>query len=575
MINTFLQTVLSNSRTVFVRLLLVGILCVIPSVAHGQEAINSFRSSIDVSQDGSFTVTERIEYSFGSPRHGIFREIPLTHPEKASSFLKTRVLSIDLKDVRLDGEEVPYELESTKSTFKVKIGDPNTTEEGVHEYALVYVVHGGLWYPKDASPELYFNVTGDEWTVPILSAEATVYGKGLFRAEHACYSGPKDSQGSCVISSSDDDTVQFRTVAPLKPGEGMTVAQSLEYGKVAYDVEEQFRTSLVLIPLLLLLILVSVWRVYKYKTKFKTDGPIIPEYEPYPGVKPMYAGLLMDRTLDPRDVTACFVYLAQQGYIKIKHTNKKALFLFEVDDYELTLLRPITDLAHSFEETLLLMLFDSADAAVGKTISLNELKKNHSDQKENYALLQSLREVLRVDLKTQGFFVGFEFSKIFNKKFLGGFAVLILVLWMLASATVIYLVIAAVILFVVVADGRRTLKGYQALNHLKGFKLFLSVTEKERYAFHNAPQKSPEQFMEYLPYAIAFGVEKEWAEVFKDVTITNPDWYDGGSAHSFNAAGISSSLGSFSTALASSGTSASSGGGSSGGGSGGGGGGSW
>ena len=84
--------------------------------------------------------------------------------------------------------------------------------------------------------------------------------------------------------------------------------------------------------------------------------------------------------------------------------------------------------------------------------------------------------------------------------------------------------------------------------------------------------------MEFLPYAIAFGVEKEWAKAFEGIIIPNPTWYDGGSGgvSTFNAVSLTNSVGGFSTAFAtSSGTSASSGGGSSGGGGGGGGGGSW
>ena len=83
--------------------------------------------------------------------------------------------------------------------------------------------------------------------------------------------------------------------------------------------------------------------------------------------------------------------------------------------------------------------------------------------------------------------------------------------------------------------------------------------------------------MQYLPYAIAFGVEQEWSEAFKSITIPNPEWYDGGSTSSFSATNLTTSLGAFSTAFASSsGSSGGSGGsGSVGGGSGGGGGGSW
>ena len=447
--------------------------------------------------------------------------------------------------------------------------------EGVREYAIAYTVRGGLWYPKDKPPELYFNVTGNGWEVPILSAEATVYGKGLFRSERSCYSGPQGSEGSCVISASADDTVQFRTVAPLDPGEGMTVAQALVHDAVAHDVREQFRTWVLLIPLLLLGFVGALWRAYRYKTEYRTDAPIIAQYEPYPDVKPMYAGVLLDRSLDGHDVTAGIVYLAREGYIKIRHTEKKVLFVFEVDDYELTLMRPIKELGGAFESELLVMLFDDVEALPGKMVSLSDLKKNYSDQKQNYALLQKLRETLRNDLKTQGFVMSFDFSQILRKRFLISFGVVAIALWFFASASLVLLAVASIIIFIVVADGRRTRKGYEALDHLKGFKQFLSVTDAERFTFHNAPSKNPEQFMEYLPYAIAFGVEKEWAEAFKDITIPNPGWYEGGSAHSFAAADLSTSLGAFGTALASSGASGASGGGSSGGGSGGGGGGSW
>ena len=110
----------------------------------------------------------------------------------------------------------------------------------------------------------------------------------------------------------------------------------------------------------------------------------------------------------------------------------------------------------------------------------------------------------------------------------------------------------------------------------KGFKDFLSTTEKERYKFHNAPARNTQQFMEYLPYAIAFGVEKEWAEVFKDIPLDQPSWYSSQNNSTFNAVAFTHNLSAFSTSVSSSsGSSGSSGAGSAGGGGGGGGGGSW
>ncbi len=92
----------------------------------------------------------------------------------------------------------------------------------------------------------------------------------------------------------------------------------------------------------------------------------------------------------------------------------------------------------------------------------------------------------------------------------------------------------------------------------------------------NSPESNPQQFFEYLPYVIAFGVEKKWKKQFENITLENPDWY----VHSGNISSdsISSDISNISDAINStitSSTSSSSGGGSSGGGSGGGGGGSW
>ncbi len=105
------------------------------------------------------------------------------------------------------------------------------------------------------------------------------------------------------------------------------------------------------------------------------------------------------------------------------------------------------------------------------------------------------------------------------------------------------------------------------------------MTEKERYEFFNNPADNPQEFMEYLPYAIAFGVEKKWAKQFASITIPQPDWYRGSGP--FVATAFADEISSFSEKVSSavatqrSSGSGSGGGGFSGGGSGGGGGGSW
>ena len=84
-------------------------------------------------------------------------------------------------------------------------------------------------------------------------------------------------------------------------------------------------------------------------------------------------------------------------------------------------------------------------------------------------------------------------------------------------------------------------------------------------------------FDQYLPYAMAFGVEDAWAEQFKDIYTEEPQWHTG-STGTFSPAMFAQSMQAFSTdftAASAPASSGSSGGGSVGGGFGGGGGGSW
>ncbi|MCX6743757.1 MAG: DUF2207 domain-containing protein, partial [Candidatus Parcubacteria bacterium] len=115
---------------------------------------------------------------------------------------------------------------------------------------------------------------------------------------------------------------------------------------------------------------------------------------------------------------------------------------------------------------------------------------------------------------------------------------------------------------------------------------FLTVAEKDRIKFHNAPEKNPELFEKLLPYAMVLGVENQWAGQFADIYKQPPKWYSTNeNLSAFNSLSLVNGMHTFSAqasstlysvpASASSGSSGFSGGGGSGGGFGGGGGGSW
>jgi len=127
-----------------------------------------------------------------------------------------------------------------------------------------------------------------------------------------------------------------------------------------------------------------------------------------------------------------------------------------------------------------------------------------------------------------------------------------------------------------------TAKGAEAKRQVLGLKEYITVAEKDRLAFHNAPELNPTRFEKLLPFAMVLGVEKAWARQFEGIYNQNPSWYSDPSMGTFSAIAFSKSLNGFAVAStqavspssAATGGSGFSGGGA-GGGFGGGGGGSW
>lgn len=547
------------------------------SVAYA-ETIRSFDAALTLERDSSFTVTETIAYDFeASERHGMFRTIRTEHPQDASAWYLSRHIDIDVNSVTMDYEDVPFIVTQSGDEVEIKIGDPNRTISGLHVYEITYTVHGGLLYGENTA-ELYWNVTGNMWTIPIETASLIVTAPSEVLADAAaCYVGVAGSTDRCAVSTT--STTSIFTVSNLVPGMEMTAAQALHADAVAHVVVER---PALLWPLLLgsmVFISLLIVGAYRIRTRHKVHAPIIAQYEPYAGVRPMYAGRLIDNMLNPSDLTAGIIYLAEQGFLKIKKTDKK-IFIFNTTDYEVMLLRDIADVPGAFLPHVLKLLFGE-QPSVGQRVSLSAIKKNMPQQRLNQKILAELRRELDEDLRREGYtehsFATPSWRSVLVAVSGVGIVGVMLAVWIGAIAVGVYVgALLLVSLATLVVWTRRTRKGYEARNHLKGFELFLSMTDKDRFAFHNAPEKNPETFMKYLPYAIAFGVEKEWAQVFDDITIPNPSWYDGGSVGTFHAAAFASDMSGFSSSLAtSSGSSPSSGGGSAGGGAGGGGGGSW
>ena len=203
---------------------------------------------------------------------------------------------------------------------------------------------------------------------------------------------------------------------------------------------------------------------------------------------------------------------------------------------------------------------------------------------ENHSTLEVAKTILANDLATQ---VGPQFTRnsgIWTIGFLLtlasiGFSFLNASLW---TGGLAVLGIALCITFNILLK-RPTPEGQKLRDQILGFKKYLSVAEADRLDLENPPERTPQLFEKFLPYALALGVEQAWSKQFTDVLAAaalDPATNAPGMNPVLPMAFATSFASSFSDAISSASmapgsSSGSGGGGSSGGGGGGGGGGGW
>jgi hypothetical protein len=129
------------------------------------EVIHRYEVDIQIEQDGSMLVVERIAYDFGSQqRHGIFRDLRVrfTYDDRYDRVYPVEVLSVEGSP----GTPDQYEVSEEDALLRIRIGDPDRTISGRHRYRITYRVEGALNGFADHD-ELYWNAIGADWEVPI------------------------------------------------------------------------------------------------------------------------------------------------------------------------------------------------------------------------------------------------------------------------------------------------------------------------------------------------------------------------------------------------------------------------
>jgi len=600
------------------------------------ERILDFSSLVLIDPDGSMVVTETItvQATGEQVKRGIVREFPTLYTGRDGSRVR---VGFTLLDVKRDGVTEPYHAENMSNGVAVYVGSKDVfLQPGRYSYTLIYRTTRQLGF-FDEHDELYWNVNGNGWRLPIDQVRCVVRLPGEARAlEAVAYEGPMGSTDSRAIPAGGQQEATFVSSRPYAPGEGLTIAVSWPKGFVTPPpVTEQAAQALAqgggVLPVGIGVALLAIYYVLAWMKvgRDPAKGVIIPRFAPPHGFSPAMVRMLWRMKFDNGAFTAAVVNMAVKGALKIGDNAKMRLTLADQAPVSLSMgERAAWDELRKAGTSIELKNVNHKVIRGARQAIKDKLKRELSS---NYFLSNTgwLAPGLAITLASvagmvwagsvppealficvwltfwtfgcfmlvrqigtawQGRGVRGKVSalvvSVFAIPFLAGEAA---GLWFLSSLLGVAVMLGFGIMIAMNALFYELLKaptriGRQTLDEIEGFKLYLSVAEEDRLNFIHPPDETPELFEKFLPYAMALGVENQWGERFArllDQAGYEPGWYEGRHWNRMHPGVFASSLGSGMQSAVSSASSAPGsssgmgGGGSSGGGGGGGGGGGW
>ncbi len=462
---------------------------------------------------------------------------------------------------------------------------------GSQTYVITYTQANVTQYFKDTNDdEFYWDTNGTGWDQPFGSITARVHVEPALQdaltGQNACYFGYEGATQKCEIAATPDGVSASATDASAR--QNLTVAVGFEPRTFAAAPFNPL-DYIPLAPLLAILALLSsvALAVVARLTVLRDHrgSTVVAQYEPQPGVSPWLAANIWGKP--KKGMSATIIDLAVRGKVRILERDSpsgrgKQYGVQEVDDSGLE-----QDSARAMYVLFSTGFFSAPSRSerwfTQRDVLLGSQVQSLSKSIEAEEIALGLRRkaprwpaVVMVVLAVVAFLI-FLFGTFGEDD--NGVGI---VFGVLGANLVPWLTI----FLIVQVAGRKPLTeaGARVHDYLEGMRLYIrlaeadrlqmlqSVTGAERISGKGGGGDVVKIYEKLLPYALIFGLEREWGETLEQYYgSTPPDWYSGDSFSAFQAGAFASGIASFTSSVSSTTSYSSSGGSSSGGGSSGGG----
>ena len=500
--------------------------------ASAAENISQYSVAVTLTPEAVLQVVETIDYDFDGQldRHGIQRDLVI---QESLSDGGTQLYEITLDSITANGAPVPFTTTESGDFLSVRIGDPDVNVSGIVEYQVKYSVTGvvRVLTADEASAasglnagdvELYWDVIGDGWSVPISSAVASVKGPTPATAS-ACYYGTAGSTNECMIAEIDGDLItepvslaanESLTVVAAYPASGFTEIPTPKIEPPFVIPGSAWIISL-LVALIALIVPIGFVLIKRRDLRGQAlDGAPV-QFEPPDSVLPAQLQAALAGKVDARGAVATLLDLTARGYLTMSTDDGG---LLRKDSLTISRTTKASDSLAPWESAFVSGVMGTAStktiagydpalaAAITQTSNTLETEAESAGRRTT-TRNNGLRAALIV-LGIIGFILGF--LMLIGMPSGSGVLALIPGLLLLISCLIASRLVPV----------RETAESANFQSRAKGFRKLLDTDAAE--ARREFAQRSGLQpfaiFATMLPYAVIFGLSESWTQAFPEIT---------------------------------------------------------